>query len=329
LPEFETEQDAAQALFEAIVEDGNARSDVQQIEDTTASLKAEQNKPVDAPNEQVTPPVEEQPTESDSFARTDLAALLEGVDDPLAAQRITDAYKAFQGDYTRSKQQLAEQARQYAALDEIGGVDVARDAVQFVTALSTDPTYALQVHEQLTQALTSAGMTPAAASAEASRQIDEAVTPAGEEYYGEVDPAIERQLSSVQSELEAMRAWREQQEEKQYQISLANELDRQAAVVAHRYPQFSDEAHMAHIYGLAYSTGGNLEQAAEIYKSMRDQTLEEYISQKASVTASAPAEIPTGASNAEEPTSFSDLYDPRLEKLVNERLAQAAAVGDI
>jgi hypothetical protein len=325
LSTYENDAQAAEALFEAVQVDKQeqASAPVQPVPPPV---------PENKPDEPVTGSAQEQPAdEPDSFT---------GIDPNAIPEDLQPFYRSMQADYTRSKQSLAEERRAYEALEQFGGVEAAQEAVQFVSALATDPQYALQVHEQLTEALTQAGLTPSQASREAARQINEAVSEApaesapsnlDDDYGLGLDPAVEQriarqeQLAAEQKrELEELRRWREQEEENRIQYAMMAEMERQHADVVNEYHFDNDQ--MGAVYALAYSTGGDLRAAADVYNSLADQIVTGYIEKKASVTS--PATIPA-TGGGEQPMQFTDLNDPGLEKLVNQRLDFERAQGNL
>lgn len=326
---FENQDQAAEALFNAVQSDRQESGDVPSLQ----AAAAEENKPEgtpegsaqEQPNEE-TPAPAEAPKE-DSFTRIDLNAVPDELK-PLA--------RSLQADYTRKTQEVAEQRKAFESLDEFGGVDAAREAVEFVTALSTDPNYALAVHEQLTQALSSAGLTPAQASREASRQINQAIETAPpqedpDEFGLGVDPAYERKLAEMErrtaetdQKLAQIEAWRQQEEENRLQYAMMSEMNQMHADVVQKYN--FDEDQMSRVYALAYSTGGDLRAAADVYNTLRDSVISEYIQQKASVP-TPPNVSPTGG--GDQPVKFTDLNDPGLERLVNQRLAHEMSQGNL
>lgn len=307
---IENDAQAAEALFNAIAEDGNARSTEQTLHNAV-----QENKP--AP---VQDGSQEQP-ETDSFT---------GIDPQSLPDELQPIYRSMQADYTRGKQSIAEERRAYDALSEYGGAQAALEAVQFATALSTDPNYALQVHEQLSEALTAAGLTPAQASAEASRQIDEAVTPTpGYDDDFEDNNPLKQELDSVTQRLNDLQSWKDQQEEISYQMALQSEMNRQEQQVLQAHPEWANEEDLDAIYGLAYSTGGNLEAAAQTYEGLQNRLMEQWLNKKAQVPAGITPTPSDGPANAEAPETIKSLFDPRLESLVNQRLAEEAAAGNI
>lgn len=315
---FENDDQAAEALFDAVQSDRAETGD--------APSRREADPPENKPD--VTPDgsAQEQPTGQP--ATPDPADSFTGIDPNALPDELKPLYNSMLRDYRSKTEQVAEERKRFEALDQFGGIDAAAEAVQFVTSLATDPEYALNVHEQLTQALVQAGMTPGQASREAARQIDDAIdqapAPTDDDFGLGIDPAAEQKLSALERKLEDIDRWRQQEEESRLQYAMMGEMDRMHADVVNQY-KFNDDQ-MSRVYAIAYSTGGDLRSAAEVYNAMRDQIISEYVTAKASVPA--PPTLPA-TGGGEQPRKFSSLLDPELEKLVNQRLAHEAAQGNL
>lgn len=319
MPEFENEQQAAEALFAAIKDDGSLSTNDRIMAEAEASVNAgEEQAEAPAQGSEGTTEVAAE-TAEDSFT---------GLDPNAIPDDLKPFYRSMQADYTRTKQSLAEQRKQFEALDEFGGIDTALEAVNFARQLATDPQFALGVHEQLSAALQEAGLTPAQASVEASRQINETAAQSDSfDEFGEVNPELERKLAALEAKTSEIEQWRAEQAEREEQLALANELMRQENKLIQDHPDYT-EADLDAVYNLAYATGGNLELANQRYQEMRDQVITHYIEAKGSVTANVPKAV-EGTVSSIKPQSFNDLNDPGLEKLVQEYLAQQAALGNL
>ncbi len=311
------ENAAAEALFEAVQADRAESRD-------TPSIKAAE---AAAPENKQEVPAHEEPTENNQEAVEALESLpFEQINPNELPPELLPAYKNMQAKFTQTQQSLAEERKQYEVFEDFGGVDAAREAVEFVSALASDPTYALQVHEQLTQALTDAGLTPSQASAEAARQIDDATAQAPVEDEDEfgfgTDPRIQQELNTTKSELAEIKAWRDRIEEETLQRNMLAEVERMHAQVVSKHPEW-DDPDLENVYRLSYSTGGDLIQAAEIYNGFRDTVISSYLESK--------AQVPTGVTpmpnsgSAVQPEKFTDLNDPNLQRLAHERLEQMMA----
>lgn len=315
---IESEEQAVNELFSAIQEDrgeGNlSTTDQANVDANKAALEQSAQQPV-----------------AGSEGTTEVSDSFTGIDPNSLPDEVQPFYKSMQADYTKSKQAIAEERKQFEALEEFGGVEAAVEAARFAQALATDPQFALGVHEQLTTALKEAGLTPAQASAEASRQINDAQNEGAnpDEFSFDddqrVDPALERELQSLREELEAQKQWREQQDENARTTALAHEIMSQEHQVMQSNPNW-DEQDMEYVYNLAYSTGGNLTEAADLYKGLQQNIMTRYIDQKGSVPAGA-TPVPSSG-HAEEPQKFTDLNDPALEKLALEYVARQNALGN-
>lgn len=315
---FESEADAAQQLYESVLEDGQARSDEQEMHDRVAEIKQGQTQQTEEPG------AEQGATEEDTFTSIDPSTL---------PPEALPFYKSLQGDYTRKTQALAEERKAYEQLEQYGGVDTALEAIQFATSLATDPNYAMQVHQQLTEALVQAGLTPAEASQAATEQVRAVQEQApqsddfafGDDEYG--NPAVkklEEELAAIRQQYESLSQWRQKQEEDAFNIQLANDMARQENVILTSHPEY-DEADLEKIYTISYAYGGNLEQANQVYEQLRNDVIADYIAKKGQVPSGATGQGSTGVLTADEPVKFDGLFDKNLTRLVNERLAQELA----
>lgn len=324
---FENETQAAEALLSAVESDRAETGDAPSRREAAPAVENTPTPPAGEPQEQpLAPAAQDAPPTEDSFT---------GIDPDAIPEELKPLARSLQGDYTRKMQAIAEEHKQYEAIDQFGGVSAAAEAIQFVTALATDPEYALQVHEQLTEALVEAGMTPAQASRAAATQIADVVTetpaPADDDYGLGIDPATEQRLAAYEAraqaserELQDLRTWREREEETRLQAAMMAEMESAHADVVQKY-SFDDEQ-MSRVYPIAYSTGGDLRAAAEIYSALADSIVSEYITKKAAITAPPNFESTGGG---EQPVKFTDLYDPQLEKLVQQRLRNEEAQGNL
>lgn len=307
---FENEADAAAQLFNAIEEDGNARKDAF-TPDAPASDQAATEVGAD-----------ESATVEDTFSSIDPNTL---------SPELLPFYRSMQADYTKKTQAVASERKAFEQLEEFGGVETALEAINFANNLATDPNYALSVHQQLSEALTQAGLTPAQASQAATEAITEQQSTAqsddfafGDEYDSKAVQELKAQLAAQQEKLSGFEQWREQQERDAFNTQLANEMARQESLILHEHPEYG-EKDMERVYTLSYAFGGNLEQANEVYRNMQTDLLSDYIAKKGSVS-SGVSGVQGGAVAAhEEAPKFNGLYDKNLERLVRERLAQELA----
>jgi hypothetical protein len=274
------------------------------LDDAAAALSASSATPepaqapepvVEAPETSDAPAVtpEGQPTEGataepDSFTKTDLNSLLEGVTDPAARDRIEAAYRGFQGDYTRKTQALSEQAKAYDGLDP----ERARASLQFVEALENDPTFAARVHQELTNALTSQGYSPSDASAAAAATMSESL---GDGEFGD------EKVSALAKELNELKDWKQGFEQEQQANALAARIQNQELAIRQANPDLRQDE-IDKIYGLAFSPthAGDLSSAAESYLSWKNDTIAAYLNSKAEVPPAAPpvtghSEVPVEA----------------------------------
>jgi hypothetical protein len=193
-----------------------------------------------APKGESEPQTEEQPAgDSEVFAPFNPDTL---------PPELVPAWKQLQGAFTRKTQELAEREKQFEAL---GPVEDIEQAVDLYTRLS-DPENWPQLHQELTEALEEAGMTPRQAEAEASRMVGEA-TDGGFELdtddpelapYAkairaerEARTALQARLDAFESRQNALAETEEAERAQQYRIF---EMNRQAAAIRQANPGYDD-----------------------------------------------------------------------------------------
>ena len=287
-PVFNNAEEAAQALAAAARQDQEAEFATRSPD--SESAVGNQPEQIDATG---TPAQEPEPF-------TDINAALDALPDE-ARSIVEQRLAQMQGDYTRKTQEASELRRE------------AEQAIQFVQELQTNPNFALQVHQEIAEALEASGFSPQEASEEAARQVTEAVS----EGVGDLesdDPIVQ--------ELEELKAWRAEQEARQLQLEMENEFDRMDVAVRQAYPEFSEDD-MSHVYALSYATGGDLESAAAAYKQEIDRIVQVYLDKKTSVTSGAPQIPSVGGPGQQPPEEFEGLFDPRLEAAAERMLGEA------
>lgn len=309
MADLTTEQQAAEALAAAVALDGD-NSPAGQLESRVNEIKAEQAEVAADTSVEGT-------TNTDSFTSIDFNEL------PVELQGYA---KSLQGDYTRKTQKLAEERKQYEELAEYGGLDTALEAVKFAQNLASDSDFAMQVQEQLFTALTDAGMSPKAAAVEVQRQVDEATDDTFADF--EDDDPLVKELKAVKAQLNEVSQWKQQQDAEANNRQLAAQIQLQENEILATNPDYVQDDLNA-IYALAYSTGGNLIAAEKVYQHTQERILNNYIQRKASVNAGSAGIVSNGVTQAAEAVEFHDLYDPKLEALVQERLAQEIAAGNL
>jgi hypothetical protein len=217
---------------------------------------------------------------AESFTRTDLDSLLDGISDPAAKQAVEAAYKSFQGDYTRKTQELSAAK---AALGD--NPEEAQEALEFYSNLRTDPAFALEVHEYLSDALQQLGLTKEEADTAASDEVQRSASAGDVDVDADDDPSapLKSEISSLQERLDR---WEQQDQERQAaarEDELAATLLQQEMTIREQFKGYK-EKDFDRIYDLAVATGGNLIEANNLYQEMRNDTITEYIGQKGAVT---------------------------------------------
>lgn len=206
--------------------------------------------------------------------------------DDNAKAYLAQREREMQADYTRKTQELAEQRRE------------AEQALQFIEALNSDPNFALQVHQTLSEALQNQGYSVAQAEALAAQQMQ------GQDEWGyEDDPYM--------AKIQELEQWKAQQEQRIAEAEAASRIDQQLSVIRQQNPNF-DDSDLRDIISMGFAFNGDLLKSADAFKSINQRSVERYMAQKASVPAS--LNQPTATGHAEEaPESFKGLNDPRLE----------------
>lgn len=297
------EREAVDALLAASREDGIDTSEDAKIaaQRETGQEQVETATPEEGSQEEGTT---EAPAE-DTFARLDPNSL---------PNEVRPYYDSMLADYRRKTQELAAERRNYEALEQYGGAEVAAQALDWVASLQ-NPDNALALHRELTSALTAQGIPLGEAQAAAAGEVSRR---AAEEDADEFEAVRDPRFDSLQAELEEQKQWRAEQEHKQVSQAMAAEYDRQEAQLV-RDNKYTDEQLEA-IYNLSFSTGGNLLAADRLYKDIQSQVLSGYLSQKESVPDGIAGVPATGA--AQQPVSVTDLNDPALDRQVREFIAQ-------
>lgn len=232
--------------------------------------------------EQAAPDSDEGTTQADSFTeRADLDALLSEISDPAARTAVETAYKSFQGDYTRSKQALAEERRALGDLDPA----LAAEAVQFYTNLQEDPAFALEVYEYLDGAFQAMGMKPEAAAEAAAEEVTRRQEAGQYSNSEDEDPdsPLKAELDTVRSRLDAFEAQAQERAAQEEEDYLAASLLTQEMALRQARPTLTDED-MDDIYDFALAYGGNLVQAAQRLDKTLERRMTGYIEQKATVS---------------------------------------------
>jgi hypothetical protein len=293
MPEDYVDLDAAAAAAKELFSIGEAPDEEPGTEVEEQSDEVVEEAPA-ADDETTESPAEPEAEEEDFIPRADLESLLEGLEGE-AREAVVTAYKSFQRLSTKQSQANAELRRAFEGVDPTE----ARQAYDFVQKLGSDPEYALSVHQELTAALEQAGMSPAAASREASRQIEE-TTSEGERY-----DLSEYADNPFVQELNELKQWRAAQEAEAQERMRNEAMERQireiesdVAELRRKNPKLEDED-MDVIYKIAASTGGDVFAAKEYFDGVRDRLVTDYVATKKAVPKSSGGG--GGAPHSEEP----------------------------
>lgn len=262
----------------------NAANGVESVDTTPTQPEVNQpNEPGTQAVEAPTTPVVEKP-------QIDLNSL-----DPQVRSYVEAREREMQADYTRKTQEVAAQRRE------------AEQALEFINALNTDPSFALQVHETLSHALQQQGYSVEQANAVANQQMQSNA----DELF--VDPYMEK--------IQELENWKTAQEQRIREAEAATQIESHIAVIRSENPDYKDED-IKDILTMAFAYGGDLRQAADAYKTVTQRIVEGYIGQKESVPAS--LNQPSSTGHAEiPPEGFKSLNDPRLEEAARRMLSEA------
>lgn len=242
--------------------------------------------------------------------------------------------KQLQGAFTRKTQELAEERRQLA---ELGDLEEVQQAVELYHRIQ-EPDNWPRLHAQLTEALEQMGMSPAAASAEATRQMQEAQSPAEPELdlsalkqdpeLAPVAALVERMQARLDSFEQAQSQREAAEQAERMQMQLVGELTRQEAAIRQANPDYKDRD-VDMVYEISSFYGGNLMEAQERLESYFQERLAEYLEQKQSAptpAASAPTATTTPFTPITEAQTIRDVEEGAVEYL---RQLQAAGELDI
>lgn len=305
MSETMSEEQAVEALLTASREDGNDTSEEARIAEIRS--QSQEQAPVSAEEavtaEGTTPP----PVVEDSFTKLDPASL---------SEEARPYYDSMLADYRRKTQEVAEQRRGYEALEEYGGVDVARQALDWVSSLQ-NPENALALHNELTSALVQQGYDVGTAKAVAAEHVEQARSDEFEdEDYGASakDPRVD-ELTARLAKFEEFQA---EQEQRSLSVAMAAEYDRQEAEIIRANPAYTDDDLEA-IYNLSYATGGNLLKADAVYKGVESNILGRYLEKKSAIPDGLQG-VPVHG-HSEQPDKFSDLNDAKLDAAVRRFIA--------
>ena len=268
---------AVEALANASAEDTGQSSNVQPVE------------PASQPNEQGTQAVEATPVVEKP--QIDLNQL-----PPEARSYVEAREREMQADYTRKTQEVAEQRKE------------AEQALEFINALNSDPSFALQVHQTLSQALQQQGYSVQEANAIANQQVQNE-----DELF--VDPYMQK--------IQELENWKTDQEQRIREAEAASRIESSIAAIRSDNPNYKDDD-IKDILTMAFAYGGDVLQAANAYKTVTQRIVESYVGQKESVPAS--LNQPSSTGHAEiPPEGFKSLNDPRLEEAAKRMLSESGA----
>jgi hypothetical protein len=215
---------------------------------------------------------------------------------PEAQAYLDQREREMQGDDTRKTQEVAEQRRE------------AEQAMEFINALNTDPSFAQQVAQTLSQSLQQQGYSPQEADAFAAGQGEFA-----DDTF--VDPYMDK--------INQLENWAQQQEQRYAVANAEAQIHAGINAIRAENPSYSDDD-IKDVLTMAFAYNGDVVQAHDAFKSITQRVTEGYINQKAAVPSQLNA--PSSAGHAEiPPEGFTSLNDPRLEEAAKRMLNEAGA----
>jgi len=258
--------------------------------------------------------------------RADLDALLAGVDDPVARERIETAYKSFQGASTKKFQEVAELRKQYEGLGDPTQIQA---ALELQNALQ-DPRAWQSLHAELTEGLRAMGMSPAEAHAEATAQLNDAAT--GGDELPDLSALEDPELSPLKSYIESLKGEvdgirkemadaREQDRLAQVQMAMSGELQRQENIIREARPDLQDDD-ITTIWEMSAFYDGNLLEANKQLDAYAQRRFEQYLASKGTPAAGSQTvltPVPGGDITTESPKAAPASLDD-AHKLAVERL---------
>lgn len=274
------------------------------FEDTPAEVTPEVAEPVVEQAEPITPEetapetapgTTEAPAE-DSYRGFD-PLLLDAAPPELRAALEAER-KSIQAEATRKFQAASELRKQYEGVDP----DLAKKAVSYMEQLS-DPDFLIQAQAAMTEELNRLGLSPQQAQQVVEQTIQEAQETGLEDEFeydgGSVPPQF-------QSELNDLKAWKQEELANRARTNEANELARltnealkQETVLRRDNPEWTD-ADITAVIGLGWTYKGDLLAAGEAYRQIEQRVASRLLTDKASIPASI-APLPVGGGIAAEP----------------------------
>jgi len=262
------------------------------------------------------PPGEQSRQAAPSGGATEDTDSFSGIDPNTLPEQLRPIYRSMQGDYTRKTQELAGWRR---VGEELGvAPEDAANAVRFMKGLESDPDFALAVHDQLSQALQAAGLTPSQAKAEATRRMQES------DEFGD-DDEYDYEADPRDNEVEELKKRLDQFEQQILAERAAAELDLEETRLRNVHPDWSDRD-IDMVFNIAVANGGDIQAAERSYNEWRGDLLSEYLQSKASARSDY---VPGGGYSEPLPevprTERGDVDFAKINEMSTDRLVRALA----
>lgn len=312
-------QELAATLAESVAADASGNAPAPPVVPDPAPVTPPANPADPAIPAPEAPAPEGTPVETDSLLKA-ADVNLDGLTDDARAW-LTAREREMQAVMTRRTQEAAETLKQYEGLES---PDEARAALAFYKGIQTDPNYAAEVYDFLTQNLTAAGYSPAQAAAKALQAMSDPAeetpaAPAPTAFGDDPDEAINQRLAQLDENQRRIDARIAAAEARENEALLVNRILQQDSAIRQANPTLTD-GDMDYVYQLAEATGGDLFKAHETFSSLREDAIRSYVAQKETVDAPAPPAAPP-ADIRTAPKTLDEGYRLGLERLRQELAA--------
>lgn len=272
------------------------------------------------PIEDASAPGEGEAQQGEATTPADAVESFTTLDPAQLPDELQPVYRNMNRHFTQRLQEVAE----WRKIGQELGVDpaTARQAIQFAGQLQSDPEYARQVYDALSQAYGfqaaasngATGAPPAQGQDFPSFPEDDEEAPAparqGQQAYGDIpdDHPLAQRLAQLEQRLS-------QQDETQWLTSFTQQIKQQELAVRDAHPTW-DDGDIGRLYELAPSHDGDLLKAAEAYAAWQDDVLTKYVTRKTQDGgASAPPRGGQGTIPTERAKTTKEASDRAMESL--------------
>lgn len=236
---------------------------------------------------------------------------------PEATEWLRAREREMQAVMTKRTQEAAEIRKQYEGL---GDVDEVRAALGFYKGIQTDPNYAAEVYDFLTQNLTAAGYSPAQAAAKALEAMSggdpEPSAPAPAAFGDDPDEALQQRIAQIDQKLSEFDRRQAEADRAAREAAEVNRILQQDNALRQAHPELTDE-HMDYVYSLAESTQGDLLAAYSTFEKLQESAIQSYLARKELTDVPAPPPATPPAELRQVPRTLDEGMAMGLERLRN------------